>query len=130
MATLPRLVLHVDVNETIMAEDAAGGDTFEDTLNKVLCKNSFVRATNGHPEGGGAEDVATEVPKFWYDGTPIGTSEPPPLLPEAWEEPHGCTRAYRTHLKTKARRFSKVCSGWSLREWMTTNKHYQGTLAH
>ena len=40
----PKLVLHFDVNETIMVGDPAGGDTFEDCLNKMIAKNAFVRA--------------------------------------------------------------------------------------
>ena len=37
-AVQPRLVLHFDVNETIMVADPAGGDSFEDVLNKMLAK--------------------------------------------------------------------------------------------
>ena len=32
---LPRLVLHFDVNETILLGDVAGGDSFEDAINKL-----------------------------------------------------------------------------------------------
>ena len=40
-AVQPRLVLHFDVNETIMVADPAGGDSFEDVLNKMLAKTAF-----------------------------------------------------------------------------------------
>ena len=33
---LPRLVLHFDVNETILLGDVAGGDSFEDGINKCI----------------------------------------------------------------------------------------------
>jgi hypothetical protein len=39
---LPKLVLHFDVNETILLVDEAGGDTFEDCLNKIICKTALV----------------------------------------------------------------------------------------
>ena len=39
--TLPKLVLHFDVNETILLVDDAGGDTFENCLNKTICKNKI-----------------------------------------------------------------------------------------
>ena len=32
---LPRLVLHFDVNETILLGDVAGGDSFEDGINTI-----------------------------------------------------------------------------------------------
>jgi hypothetical protein len=37
------LILHFDVNETLICEDAAGGDTFEDSLNKIISKNILVK---------------------------------------------------------------------------------------
>ena len=45
-----RLALHFDVNETIMVGDPAGGDTFDDSLNKILAKSAFVRPAPGMPE--------------------------------------------------------------------------------
>jgi hypothetical protein len=37
------LILHFDVNETLICEDATGGDTFEDSLNKIISKNILVK---------------------------------------------------------------------------------------
>ena len=37
----PRLVLHFDLNETIMVTDAAGGDDFSACLNKMVAKSIF-----------------------------------------------------------------------------------------
>ena len=41
----PKLILHFDVNETIMVGDPAGGDTLEDCLNKIVCKNAYVKGS-------------------------------------------------------------------------------------
>ena len=38
----PKLVLHFDVNETLMVGDPAGGDSFGESLNKVICKSAFL----------------------------------------------------------------------------------------
>ena len=43
---LPRLILHFDVNETIILEDAAGGDTRSDCVNKCIAKSLYLRSTN------------------------------------------------------------------------------------
>ncbi len=40
---MARLVLHFDVNETIMVGDPAGGDSFEESLNKIVSKSAIVR---------------------------------------------------------------------------------------
>ena len=64
----PKLILHFDVNETIMVGDPAGGDTFEDCLNKMICKSAFVRA-----KAPGADPLtATHCGELlWWDGTPL-----------------------------------------------------------
>lgn len=108
MAVEPRLVLHFDVNETIMVGDPAGGDTFEDCLNKICAKSAVVRTV---PE----TERATSgrwTQWTWYDGTPLdpdvraaqGLTDPPPLL-EDWEfgqEPAGCSSFYKTDELKKA----------------------------
>jgi hypothetical protein len=83
------LVLHFDINETILIGDEAGGDTVEDVMNKMLAKSAFVRipdspgntskaestAKNDDPDGDGDDDNSIEtysiVPTHWWDGTPI-----------------------------------------------------------
>ncbi len=35
------LVLHLDINETILVGDEAGGDTREESLNKILAKSAY-----------------------------------------------------------------------------------------
>ena len=82
-AALPRLVLHFDVNETIMVGDPAGGDTFEQSLNKIVAKSAIVRRVPEAEQGGGRWREWS-----WHDGTPLdpaqraaqGLTRPPPLL--------------------------------------------------
>eukprot|EP00658_Telonema_sp_P-2_P065456 TRINITY_DN54690_c0_g1_i1.p1 TRINITY_DN54690_c0_g1~~TRINITY_DN54690_c0_g1_i1.p1 ORF type:complete len:387 (-),score=85.74 TRINITY_DN54690_c0_g1_i1:60-1220(-) len=76
-----RLILHFDVNETIILQDPAGGDTFADGLTKAVMKNAHVRLEDG-------EAVS------WYDGTAFDSPDPPPLHLD-WEWPEGCAPAYR-----------------------------------
>jgi hypothetical protein len=79
-------VLHFDVNETIMVGDPAGGDTFDESLNKIVCKSAFCRTGDGETWHDGAAVVAGEAAV----GTPI------PPLHTAWEWPEGCAPIYRT----------------------------------
>eukprot|EP01043_Picozoa_sp_COSAG02_P061184 COSAG02_NODE_8168_length_2680_cov_1.244091_1_plen_426_part_00 len=78
----PRLVLHFDVNETIMVGDPAAGVGFEQCLNRIIAKSAVVKPS---AEGG----------HTWHDGSPLDLasrhsgSEPPALLP-VWELPQGC----------------------------------------
>ena len=78
----PRLVLHFDVNETILLGDPAGGDTFEDCLNKICAKSAFVRLRSG----AAAESAkAAELSDLeWWDGTAMDGAAAPPPLREAW----------------------------------------------
>ena len=85
---LPHLVLHFDVNETILLVDQAGGDTFEDCLNKIICKSALVRSSL---------DPTTQLPTHWCDGTLISSVDsppPPPLCPD-WQWPQGMTSYYK-----------------------------------
>jgi hypothetical protein len=43
LAHLAPLCLHFDINETILLGDPAGGDSYEDSLNKILAKVAFVK---------------------------------------------------------------------------------------
>jgi hypothetical protein len=72
-----RLVLHFDVNETIMVGDPAGGDTFEDCLNKIIAKNAFVPKDDPLAVDGG-------------DGTT-------PVLHTLWDWPEGMVPFYEMH---------------------------------
>ena len=90
----PKLVLHFDVNETIMCGDPAGGDTFEASLNKIICKSALVQ-TRGIARGG--------MPTRWRDGSAIASSgtEPPPLF-TGFEWPEGTVSFYRAGPSAKA----------------------------
>jgi hypothetical protein len=82
--TKPKLVLHFDVNETIMVGDPAAGVSFEECLNMILAKSVLIR-----------EDGSS-----WADGSPVGSisssSEAlPPTLFTEWESPPGYTKYYR-----------------------------------
>ena len=49
-----KLILHFDINQTLILEDKAGGDSFEDALNLIVCKSAFVRIKGG---GGTAQEA-------------------------------------------------------------------------
>lgn len=110
MATTRKLVLHFDVNETILVGDPAGGDTFEHSLNKVICKNAFVRPRDlsTHP----AQEGERWTDYMWIDNTPLDPSfrgdVPHPPVHTGWEWPEGCRPFYRVkHLKAEfAREFT------------------------
>ena len=82
----------------------AGGDTFEDSINKIICKVSFVRP-KGSVGSGSNKTLPTSTGGYeWHDGTPLDPAEratqglagaPPPALLPAFEWPEGCTPAYR-----------------------------------
>ena len=59
-----RVVVHFDVNETIMMGDPAGGDTFEESINKAISKSAFVMKKK---EGGERE---REILR-WWNGLPV-----------------------------------------------------------
>lgn len=108
-------MLHFDVNETILLGDAAGGDTFDESLNKIICKSAFVRRTErSEPDGNRAEDPLSDWQ--WHDGqtlrvdAPAGTEavDPPPLV-TSWEWPPSTRPFYRVPaLKERyAKRFTE-----------------------
>ena len=69
-----KLILHFDINQTLILEDKAGGDSFEDALNLIVCKSAFVRIKGG---GGTAQEAkeATSVDQLeWMNGHPIDGS--------------------------------------------------------
>jgi len=88
-ASKPKLVLHFDVNETIMIGDPAGGDTLEDCLNKIVCKSAYVR---GHDQVMSTGNKT--LPTHWHDGTPVNDT-PPPLY-TGWDIPNGAVSYYRS----------------------------------
>lgn len=110
----PRLILHFDVNETIMVGDPAGGDSFEESLNKICAKIAIVRHV---PEEDSTPSDGRWRNWCWHDGTPLdpetreaqGLSEPPPLLEEYEfsQQPAGCKAFYKVDdLKPLSKRFT------------------------
>merc|ERR1719326_1995997 len=97
-APAPPLCIHFDVNETIMLGDPAGGDSYEDSLHKILAKVAFVRPAP--PESAGVRRSGRWADWTWHDGSPLDplqrdpSAPPPPLLPEAFADPPGCVRFY------------------------------------
>jgi len=78
------LIIHFDVNETILIGDQAAHCSFSDCVNNVIAKNAYVR-----------NQVEGDDNRYWVDGTPIKTgTNPPPLRPE-FEWPPGCQPYYR-----------------------------------
>jgi hypothetical protein len=107
MENARKLVLHFDVNETIMVGDPAGGDSFEDCLNKMICKSTFVRPRSKKRAAAGKKDTAAILALAdyeWHDGSPLDSPQPPPLV-TSFEWPTGCLPAYnvpcfKAHAKT------------------------------
>lgn len=98
-----RLVLHFDINETIMVGDPVANVPFDESLNNVLAKAAGVRFDSSSGE------------YQWHDGSPLNPAdrdpdaEPPPLLLE-FRLPPGCTRyfeAFRRHEAWPASRFTE-----------------------
>lgn len=74
-----KLVLHFDVNETIMIGDEAGGDTFTDSLNKIIGKSALVK----RKQVGGSDTTFSEWKHWrWHDGSVLdpNASETPELV--------------------------------------------------
>lgn len=98
------LILHIDINETILVGDEAGGDTREESLNKILAKSAFVRL----PENQNGIPLKEVIPTLWWDGTEIGgnenKTEPPPLY-TGWNWPPNCVPYYRTAFKKRRKDF-------------------------
>ena len=119
----PHLVLHFDINETILVGDEAGGDSPEACLNKMLAKSAFVLMDNVVRECEGQQPEASRralrntkniKPTKWWDGTPLQArcmsptlpANPPPLYTEFSWPPNSCPY-YRTSFKHKAKSFTK-----------------------
>jgi hypothetical protein len=81
------LVVHFDINETILVGDEAGGDSRDDSIHKLLAKSSFVQipdslndnSNENHDTGNGRstipslsyEDTSRVVPTHWWNGEPL-----------------------------------------------------------
>lgn len=106
------LVLHLDINETILVGDDAGGDSREDSLNKILAKSAFVQKPLTDGSSSQHEDWE---PTHWWNGERIRDHEQdyqlsmehsntPPLY-TGWHWPEGCCPYYRTRFKSRSKTF-------------------------
>lgn len=98
MISKRKLVIHFDLNETIVVEDLAGGDSVNDCLNKILAKNALIKRN------------LTAAPKFWWDCTEIMRSgweqkQIPPALFDGWQWPLDCESYYKA-CKSKSKTFT------------------------
>jgi hypothetical protein len=110
----PRLILHFDINETILIGDDAGGDTVDDCLNKIIAKSAFVKIPSDVTSCKSTRDI---LPVQWWDGKYIRdestpkeqrstrTPSPPPLY-TGWKWPNHTCPYYRTSLKKRAKQFT------------------------
>ena len=107
------LVLHFDVNETLLVADAAGGDTHEDSLNKIIAKSAFCKIP---PE---QIDLSLKdvQPEYWMDGSVIALDEKEKDRAQSincwdniyteWDWPDGCCPYYKTSYKKYAKKFTE-----------------------
>jgi hypothetical protein len=84
------LILHFDINETILVGDDAGGDSREDSLNKILAKSAFVQKPVVDTSDGSSSSLSPSSstrqrqqqqpqpqphedwePTHWWNGEPI-----------------------------------------------------------
>eukprot|EP00934_Nitzschia_sp_Nitz4_P001355 Nitzschia sp. Nitz4//scaffold2_size372955//333736//338351//NITZ4_000472-RA/size372955-processed-gene-0.138-mRNA-1//-1//CDS//3329546925//1355//frame0 len=115
--TNPKLVLHLDINETILLGDDAGGDTRHDSVQKMLAKSAFCQIPSlasaiDQPDGSGRptkqqilEKLEFEEPTHWWDGQPMGKETSMPPLYTGWDWPPGCCPYYRTAFKDLSKKF-------------------------
>lgn len=68
----PKLIIHLDVNGTIMPADPTKCKHVKSMLNIHLSKQAFVRRVD--------EEDASQI--VWWDGTPFHKGDRPPILPQ------------------------------------------------
>mmetsp|Transcript_18985 Transcript_18985/g.24615 ORF Transcript_18985/g.24615 Transcript_18985/m.24615 type:complete len:422 (-) Transcript_18985:100-1365(-) len=103
--TGPRLCLHLDVNETLILGDEAGGDTFAESLHKIIAKQAIIRCRSEKTEISVDEllDNCT-----WNDGRSLRATmerkndDISPELFVGWHVPENYVRFYRTEPLKKA----------------------------
>ena len=114
-----KLVLHFDVNETILIGDEAGGDTVHDCLNKIIAKCAYVRVDDASALTAKLTLKVTQdlEPTLWCDDQPIGSGnddgcmKSAPPLHIGWEWPKDCCPYYRTAFKKRSKSFVKSADG-------------------
>ena len=107
-----RLVLHLDINETILLGDEAGGDSQHESLHKMIAKSAFCQIPPSH-----ADNMREWTPTHWWNGQPItnpgGDDDDqnqkqstliPPLY-TGWDWPKDSCPHYRTAYHSQSKRF-------------------------
>ena len=103
-----RLILHLDINETILLGDESGGDSRHDSVNKMLAKSAFCQlpTTSAAKTTTREWDETQQVePTHWWDGQEIGKETSIPPLYTGWTWPHQCCPYYRTKYKSVSNTF-------------------------
>lgn len=101
-----RLVLHLDINETILLGDDAGGDSRHDTVQKMIAKSAFCQLPDTDKKKSNTwEDTQQAEPTRWWDGQEMGQETSRPPLYTGWTWPPGCCPYYRTNYKSLSKQF-------------------------
>jgi hypothetical protein len=98
-----RLILHLDINETILLGDEAGGDSRRDSVEKMLAKSAFCQLPPSSKSVW--EDTQKIEPTHWWDGQPIGKEKTMPPLYTGWKWPENSCPYYQTSFKKFSKKF-------------------------
>ena len=101
-----RLILHFDINETILLGDDAGGDSRHDSVQKMLAKSAFCQMPKSNKKSCTSWQDTTQLePSHWWDGQEMGKENSIPPLYTGWTWPENCCPYYRTKFKNLAKTF-------------------------
>jgi len=102
------LFLHFDINETILLGDDAGGDSRNESAQKMLAKSAFCRIPTLPSKKSLTWEKTKELkPTHWWDGQEIFRETSMPPLYTGWEWPENCCPYYRTAFKAQAKCFTE-----------------------
>lgn len=99
------LFLHFDINETILLGDDAGGDSRNESTQKMLAKSAFCRIPASSENSW--EKTQEIEPTHWWDGQEIGKETSMPPLYTGWKWPENCCPYYRSAFKKYAKSFTQ-----------------------
>jgi hypothetical protein len=101
-----RLIIHLDINDTILLGDESGGDSRHDSVNKMLAKSAFCQIPSDNSSTTTCwEDTLALQPTNWWDGQAIGSETTIPPLYTGWTWPEKCCPYYRTSYKSISKTF-------------------------
>jgi hypothetical protein len=114
------LFLHFDINETILLGDDAGGDTRDESIQKMIAKSAFVRMplleSSTVKDSDSGDETAWErtqemEPTHWWDGQPIVESAADTNIVEGGEE-EGSNDSTSTRRQLPQPQPPKLYTGW------------------